>query len=155
MKSSYSDLSKFIKTSVDGPDLSSDGLLTVKTVSFHPEISDILLVSYGNGEIRLYDVNFGIIKIDFGLNFEYILIFFVLIATPIKTWLFLLGTEIKEARWIESRSSSFIVLNEDDSKLFVWDLLTDDTQPVLIKKTKQLVNLLSVYQLVLLLIWIF
>lgn len=62
MKSSYSDLSKFIKTSVDGPDLSSDGLLTVKTVSFHPEISDILLVSYGNGEIRLYDVNFGIIK---------------------------------------------------------------------------------------------
>lgn len=50
----------------------------------------------------------------------------------------MLGNEIKEAKWIESRSSCFMVLDEDASKLFVWDLLADDTQPVLIKKIKKL-----------------
>ncbi len=53
MKTNYSDLGDF-------PDLLADGLLNVKTVCFHHEFADILLACYGNGEIRLYDVNFGI-----------------------------------------------------------------------------------------------
>lgn len=59
MKSSYTDVSRFVKVSVEGPDLSPDGLLTVKNVSFHHDMSDLLLATYGNGEIRLYDVNYG------------------------------------------------------------------------------------------------
>lgn len=63
MKSKYTDLSKLIKmtrnSTDDGIDLSADGLLSVKTVSFHHEMSNLLLASYGNGEIRLYDVNLG------------------------------------------------------------------------------------------------
>lgn len=54
----------------------------------------------------------------------------------------MLGTEIKEARWIESRSSCFIVLDEagesSSTRMFVWDLLQDDSQPVQIKKIKKL-----------------
>lgn len=48
-----------------------------------------------------------------------------------------MGTEIKEARWIESRSSCFIVLDEAESRLFMWDLLQDDSQPILTKKIKK------------------
>lgn len=65
MKSNYTDLSNFRssgKASSDasqGNDLSADGLLSVKTVSFHHEMSNVLLASYGDGEIRLYDVNMG------------------------------------------------------------------------------------------------
>lgn len=58
MKTPYSDMTRFLKTPADGIDLSADGLLSVKSVSFHHELSDILLASYGNGEIRLYHVNF-------------------------------------------------------------------------------------------------
>lgn len=56
---------------------------------------------------------------------------------PIKTWLFMLGTEIKEAKWIESRSSCFLVVDQNESKMFIWDLLQDDIQPVLIRKLKK------------------
>lgn len=51
--------------------------------------------------------------------------------TPIKTWnLGCLGRRIKEIKWIESRSSCFSVIDERDC-LYLWDLLEDDTQPVL------------------------
>ena len=60
IKSYYGDMSKLLPIStLEAPDLSADGLLSVKTVSFHHETPDILLASYGNGEIRLYDVNLG------------------------------------------------------------------------------------------------
>lgn len=45
----------------------SDGNLQVTYLSFHPEIQDILLAGYGNGELRLYHINyckFSINKID-------------------------------------------------------------------------------------------
>lgn len=49
----------------------------------------------------------------------------------------MMGNEIKEIKWIESRSSCFSVLDEAESKLLIWDLLADDTQPVLVKKIKK------------------
>ena len=36
----------------------SDGNLQVTAASFHPEIQDVLLAGYGNGELRLYHINF-------------------------------------------------------------------------------------------------
>jgi hypothetical protein len=36
----------------------SDGNLQVTSVCFHPEVTDILLAGYGNGELRLYHMNY-------------------------------------------------------------------------------------------------
>ncbi|RNA24033.1 WD repeat-containing 60 isoform X2, partial [Brachionus plicatilis] len=88
----------------------ADSLLTVTDVAFHHEMSDLVLSCYGNGEIRLYHTNY---------------------MMPIKTWnLGCLGKRIKEIKWIESRSSCFSVIDEQDC-FYLWDLLEDDTQPVL------------------------
>ena len=41
----------------------SDGMLSVNNVAFHHELQDLLLAGYGNGEIRLYHIDYG--KINF------------------------------------------------------------------------------------------
>ena len=53
---------------------------------------------------------------------------------PIKTWQFACqGSRIKHLDWIETKASSFICIDEQDN-LYVWDLLIDDTESIMVKK---------------------
>ena len=86
-----------------------DGLLFVNCVSFHHEISEVFVAGYGNGEIRLYHIDY---------------------MTPIKTWILGCNTsKIKQIEWVQCRSSSFMVIDESDT-LYMWDLLQDDAQHI-------------------------
>ncbi len=90
-----------------------NGLVYVNCVSFHHDLQEIFLAGYGNGEIRLYHINY---------------------MTPIKTWL--LGcnnNKIKQIEWLQCRSSAFLVIDESDN-LYMWDLLQDDTQSIFSKE---------------------
>ncbi len=58
---------------------------------------------------------------------------------PIKTWNFACtGNKIKEIYWIPARSAAFIVVDEYGT-LYIWDLLSDDTQPIFSKTFNELV----------------
>jgi hypothetical protein len=63
--------------------------------------------------------------------------FLALKATPIKSWLFAcMGRKIKEIKWISSKISSFLVIDETDT-LYLWDLLLEDSGPVFSKQINQ------------------
>jgi hypothetical protein len=49
-----------------------------------------------------------------------------------------MGNKIKEIQWIQSRHSCFAIVDESDV-LYMWDLLADDTQPVLVKEMNEYV----------------
>jgi len=51
--------SSLLKSDISG----SDEMLYVNYVAFHPEITDVLLAGYGNGEIRFYHKDYS--KITF------------------------------------------------------------------------------------------
>ena len=72
------------------------------------------------------------------LSFDFLVLnSFSVQVTPIKTWLFAcMGRKIKEIKWISSRISSFLVIDETDT-LYLWDLLLDDNGPVLSKQINQ------------------
>ncbi len=90
-----------------------NGLVYVNCVSFHHELHEIFLAGYGNGEIRLYHINY---------------------MTPIKTWLMgCNSSKIKQIEWLQCRSSAFLVIDESDN-LYMWDLLQDDTQSIFSKE---------------------
>ena len=106
----------------------TEGNLQVCCASFHPDDQYILLAGYGNGELRLYHTHYGSysLKLLFQNYFSY---FFFPVLT-IKTWhLACQGNKINEIHWMPSRSSSFIVTDEQ-GKVYFWNLLTDDTQPI-------------------------
>jgi hypothetical protein len=44
-----------LKSDISG----SDEMLFVNYVAFHPEITDVLLAGYGNGEIRFYHKDYS------------------------------------------------------------------------------------------------
>ena len=90
----------------------------VTCLQFHHEVMDILLAGYGHGELRMYHV-------------KYVL--------PIKSWHFSCnGNRIKGVHWIPSRSSLFLVL-DDQNNLYIWNLLEDDSGPIFTKKLDRLV----------------
>jgi len=47
-----------------------------------------------------------------------------------------MGRKIKEIKWISSRTSSFLVIDETDT-LYLWDLLLEDSGPVFSKQINQ------------------
>jgi len=81
----------------------------VTCLQFHHEVDEILLAGYGHGELRLYHVNY---------------------VLPIKSWyLSCNGNRIKDIRWIPSRSSMYIAIDEQ-LNLYIWNLLEDDSDPI-------------------------
>ena len=49
-------------------------------------------------------------------------------------------SKIKEIKWITTRSSSFLVIDESDT-IFIWDLLLDDSQPVISKQINKYIKI--------------
>ena len=47
-----------------------------------------------------------------------------------------MGRKIKEIKWISSRISSFLVIDETDT-LYLWDLLLEDSAPIFSKQINQ------------------
>ena len=47
--------SSLLKSEISG----SDEMLYVNYVAFHPEVTDVLLAGYGNGEIRFYHKDYS------------------------------------------------------------------------------------------------